>query len=71
MEGNIIIRGNLYLGDDMIPSFLKKSGIVVHVKKEVYFLSKYEEIKLEADDVFIEDILTKLDVKDIIAFSTI
>ena len=69
MEGKMFVKGNLYLTEDMIPSLLKKTGIEVHVRKDVIFLSQKENIKLEADDVFIEDLLRKLDVKDVIAFS--
>jgi hypothetical protein len=69
MEGNIFIKGNLYLTDDMNPSLLSKNGLMVHVRKDVFFLCNYDKIELADDDVFIENIFEKMAVKDIIAFS--
>jgi len=41
MEGNIYIKGNLYVTDDMIPALLSKNGLVIRVKKDVIFLSEH------------------------------
>jgi hypothetical protein len=69
MKGNIYIKGNLYLTDDMNHTLLKENGLVFHVKGDVYFLSD-DKIKLTENDVFINGIFEKFNVRDIIAFST-
>jgi len=71
MEGNIYIKGNLYVTDDMIPALLSKNGLVIRVKKDVIFLSEKDKVTLEYDDVFIENIFANMVVKDIVAFSAL
>ena len=71
MTGNILIKGNLYLNDDYVPSKLSENGITIHVKEDVYFFINIKEIELKDDDVFIEEIFDKLKIKDIIAYSAI
>jgi len=73
MAGQIFIRGNLYLTDDIWTSKLVENGITIHVSKDIFFLCKYEDIKsqMTEDDVFIENLLDKLPIKDVIAFSSL
>ncbi len=68
MEGNILVKGNLYLTEGS-NAFLKKSGLTVHARKDVILVSKRDKITLGGDDVFIEDLFEKLNVKDVVAFS--
>jgi hypothetical protein len=69
MKGNIFIKGNLYVTDDMNHTLLKENGLVFHVKGDVIFLA--DSTKLEKDDVFIDGIFEKFNVRDIIAFSVL
>jgi hypothetical protein len=66
MEGNIFIKGNLYLTD----AFLSKNGLVVYVKKDVFLLSEHDKVELAEDDVFVENMFVTMPVKDIFIFSS-
>lgn len=68
MTGNIYIKGNLYITDSMDTSQLKENGIIIYVKEDCFFYSEKEKIKLKDDDVFIEDLFTKMDVNNIVVF---
>lgn len=68
MTGNIYIKGNLYITDSMDTSQLKENGITIYVKEDCFFYSEKEKIKLKDDDVFIEDLFTKMDVNNIVVF---
>ena len=71
MKGNIFIKGNLYVTDNMNGTLLKENGLVFHVKGDVIFSSEHDKVKLEKNDVFINGIFEKFSVRDIIAFSTL
>lgn len=69
MMGNIYIKGNLYTNHPMDARQLMDDGIVIRVRKDVVFYAAEEkDIKLLEDDVYIEDIFSKFNIKDIIAF---
>ena len=68
MTGNILIKGSLYTNSDMIPSYLSKDGVVIHVQGDAFFLSDINTIEIKPDDVFIEDIYNTIKPKYIIAF---
>lgn len=70
MIGNLYIKGNLYLTDDINPSLLKKDGLVVHVAKDVIFKTNIIKMTLSDDDVFIDNLFDKLDIQGVIAYST-
>ena len=71
MEENIFIKGNLHVTSEKYPSEpeLKPTGVVFHVKEDVFFHHKDDDFIYPQSDTFIEDIFNKYDVKDIIAFS--
>lgn len=71
MKGNVYIKGNLHLDCYANIIQLKEEGIVFHAGKDVFFHDKYDinNIVCGEDDVLIEDIFEKFDVKDIVAFS--
>lgn len=69
MRGSISIKGNLFTNDSMDSSLLKEEGITINVREDVFFYVKKGDLTLGPDDVYIEDLFSKLDIKDIIAFS--
>ena len=69
MSGSISIKGNLFTNDSMDSSLLKEEGITINVREDVFFYVKKGDLTLGPDDVYIEDLFSKLDIKDIIAFS--
>lgn len=71
MKGNVYIKGNLHLDCYANIIELKKDGLIFHAGKDVFFHDKKDinNIIFGEDDVLIEDIFEKFDVKDIIAFS--
>lgn len=70
MEGNIYIKGNLYTNHPLDGRQLMDDGLTFHVHKDVVFYTNKDDVKLDEDDVYIEDIFDKFDIKDIIAFDT-
>jgi len=66
MKGNLLIKGNFYTTNDIE---ISKNGMTIHAQKDVILLSKNSKLKLNAGDVFIEDISNKLKIKEVVAFS--
>lgn len=73
MSGNIYIKGKLHIFLENDKADLKKNGITIHVRDDVFFHIDGDkpDIVLNEDDVVIENIFNKIDVKDIFAFSTL
>ena len=68
MEGNIYIKGNLYTNHPMDNRQLMSDGITIHVQEDAVFSIYRENCNLKEDDVFIDDLFNKFNIKDIIAF---
>lgn len=68
MEGNIYIKDNLYTNHPMDSRQLMSDGITIHVHEDAIFSIYRENCNLKEDDVFIDDLFNKFEIKDIIAF---
>ena len=71
MENEILINGDLHTYSPMTHELLKPEGVIIHVKGDAHFHSKDDDFIYNGEvDLFVEDVFTEYDVKDIIAYST-
>lgn len=66
-NGNIHIKGNLYVTDKYDDKSLSNDGIIIYAK-DCFFHSNEEDITLMDNDVFIENLFEKIKVINIVIY---
>lgn len=66
-NGNIHIKGNLYITDEYNIDSLSDDGIIIYAK-DCIFESKENDLNLMNKDIFIENLFEKIKVNNIVLY---